>query len=61
VIRRIAAESGIALILVEQHARLALRLAADAIVLDRGRIVHRGPSAELLADEVRLHRLLGVA
>jgi len=61
VIRRIAAGSGIALVLVEQHARLALRLAADAIVLDRGRIVHRGPSSELLADEERLHRLLAVA
>ena len=61
VIRRIAAESGIALVLVEQHARLALRLAADAIVLDRGRIVHRGPSSELLADEERLHRLVSVA
>ena len=41
--------------------RLALRLAADAIVLDRGRIVHRGPSSELLADEERLHRLVSVA
>ena len=61
VIRRIAAESGIALILVEQHARLALQLAADALVLDRGRIVHRGPSSELLADDERLHRLVSVA
>ena len=61
VIRRIASDSGIALILVEQHARLALQLAADALVLDRGRVVHRGPSAELLADEARLHRLLAVA
>ena len=58
VIRRIAAESGMALILVEQHARLALQLAADAIVLDRGRIVHRGPSADLLADDAKLQRLL---
>ena len=61
VIGRIASESGLALILVEQHARLALRIAADALVLDRGRVVHRGPSSELLADEERLHRLLAVA
>jgi branched-chain amino acid transport system ATP-binding protein len=61
VIRGIAAESGMALILVEQHARLALEIAADAIVLDRGRIVHRGPSSELLSDPARLHRLVSVA
>jgi branched-chain amino acid transport system ATP-binding protein len=58
VIGRIAAEGGLGFILVEQHARLALQLAADAIVLDRGRIVHRGRSAQLLADEEKLQRLL---
>jgi branched-chain amino acid transport system ATP-binding protein len=61
VIRRVASESGLAFILVEQHARLALQLAADALVLDRGRIVHRGASSELLADPARLHRLVAVA
>jgi branched-chain amino acid transport system ATP-binding protein len=61
VIGGIAAESGLGFILVEQHARLALELAADAIVLDRGRIVHRGLSAELLRDPERLHRLVSVA
>jgi branched-chain amino acid transport system ATP-binding protein len=58
VIGRIAAEGRLGFILVEQHARLALQLAADAIVLDRGRIVHRGRSAQLLADEEKLQRLL---
>jgi branched-chain amino acid transport system ATP-binding protein len=61
VIARIAAESGLAFVLVEQHARLALQLAADAVVLDRGRIVHRGTSSDLLADGERLQRLLSVA
>jgi branched-chain amino acid transport system ATP-binding protein len=61
VIGRIAADSGLGFILVEQHARLALQLAAHCVVLERGRIVHRGPSAELLADDERLHRLLSVA
>jgi branched-chain amino acid transport system ATP-binding protein len=61
VIRRLIAESGLAVILVEQHARLALQLTREAVVLDRGRIVHRCASAELLADPERLHRLVSVA
>ncbi|HZZ95239.1 MAG TPA: ABC transporter ATP-binding protein [Usitatibacter sp.] len=61
VIARIASEGGLGFILVEQHARLALQLAADAIVLDRGRIVHHGPSSALLADPDRLHRLVSLA
>jgi branched-chain amino acid transport system ATP-binding protein len=50
-----------AVIVVEQHARLALELTANAIVLDRGRIVHRAASAELLADPATLDRLVAVA
>ena len=38
-----------AVIVVEQHARLALELTSHAIVLDRGRIVHRAASAGLVA------------
>jgi len=49
------------LLLVEQHARLALELAQQAIVLDRGNIVFRGPSSELAASPERLDRLLSVA
>jgi hypothetical protein len=30
-------------------------------VLDRGKVVHRGPSAELLADHDTQARLLGVS
>ena len=50
-----------AVIVVEQHARLALTLTQQAIVLDRGQVVHRGSSAELLADPERLDRLVSVA
>ena len=50
-----------AVIVVEQHARLALALTRDAIVLDRGQVVHRGTSAELLAEPERLDRLVSVA
>jgi branched-chain amino acid transport system ATP-binding protein len=54
-------EEGMTIILVEQHARLALSLTQDAMVLERGVIVHRAPSAELLQDQQRLTRLLAVA
>ncbi|MBI3372739.1 MAG: ABC transporter ATP-binding protein [Betaproteobacteria bacterium] len=51
---------GITMILVEQHAELALSLSQEAIVLERGRIAYRGPSAELARDESTKTRLLGV-
>jgi branched-chain amino acid transport system ATP-binding protein len=54
-------DGGLALVLIEQHARLALEFAPEAIVLDRGRIVFAGPSRELLDAPERLDRLLGVA
>ena len=49
-----------AVIVVEQHARLALTLTQQAIVLDRGRVVHRATSAALLADPATLDRLVAV-
>jgi branched-chain amino acid transport system ATP-binding protein len=58
---RIRDASGLAILLVEQRVDLALGFARDAIVLDRGRIVWRGASADLNADEATKHRLLGVA
>jgi len=61
VIGEIARAGEFALILVEQHARLALELTQQVIVLDRGRVVHRGGSGELLRDPVTLDRLVTVA
>ena len=61
VIRRLVAEQGMTLIVVEQHARLALSLTRRAIVLERGRIVHDSDSASLLADPDTLNRLVAVA
>ncbi|HXP95249.1 MAG TPA: ABC transporter ATP-binding protein [Telmatospirillum sp.] len=61
VIRELMADSGMAVIIVEQHARLALSLTRKAIVLDRGRIVHRSDSASLLNDDALLQRLVAVA
>lgn len=60
VIRALAGE-GVAMILVEHHARLALSVTRAAIVLERGRVVHRSDSASLLADPERLQRLVSVS
>jgi branched-chain amino acid transport system ATP-binding protein len=54
------AQSELTILIVEQQAQIALEFAPEAIVLDRGRIVHAGPSAALLADEVGRAGFLGV-
>jgi branched-chain amino acid transport system ATP-binding protein len=51
---------GIATILVEQHAEVALSLTQDAIVIERGRIVHRARSAEFARDALTLERTVGL-
>ena len=61
VIRELVEDAGMAVIIVEQHARLALTLTRNAIVLERGRVVHRAPSDALLRDPALLHRLVAVA
>jgi branched-chain amino acid transport system ATP-binding protein len=55
---RLLAEDELAVVLVEQHAKLALQVTRDAIVMSRGRIIHQGAAAELLADPERLARLV---
>jgi branched-chain amino acid transport system ATP-binding protein len=59
-IRRMTADEGTAFMLVEQHAELALSLTDEAIVLERGSIVHRARSQDLLKDEATLDRLIGL-
>jgi branched-chain amino acid transport system ATP-binding protein len=61
VIRKLIASGELAVIIVEQHARMALALTRQAIVLDRGAIVHRAQSEELLRDEPMLDRLVAIA
>ena len=58
---RLKREDDLALLLVEQHARLALEMAQQAIVLDRGAIAYSGPSRELLAAPDRLDALISVS
>jgi branched-chain amino acid transport system ATP-binding protein len=61
VVRRLISDEGLSVIVVEQHARLALSMTRQAIVLDRGRIVHESSSASLLDDRATLDRLVAVA
>jgi branched-chain amino acid transport system ATP-binding protein len=59
-LRRLVAEEGTTLILVEQRAAFALEMTSQAIVLERGRIVHASSSASLAADEELLDRVIGM-
>ena len=61
VLRSLASAGTMAIVLVEQHAELALALTRRAIVMERGRIAHEGSSGALLADPDALHRLLAVS
>ncbi|WP_210249594.1 ABC transporter ATP-binding protein [Methylobacterium oryzihabitans] len=54
------AGTGLALVMVEQHAADALELTGHAVVMDRGRIVARAGSAALLADPARIVELTGL-
>jgi branched-chain amino acid transport system ATP-binding protein len=51
---------GMATILVEQHTEAALALTEQAIVIERGRIVHRARSSEFARDAETLERLIGL-
>ncbi|HEY1383157.1 MAG TPA: ABC transporter ATP-binding protein [Dongiaceae bacterium] len=60
-LHRLREDQGLTMVLVEQHARLALQFAPRAAVLNRGRVVYHGPSQALVADAQRLARLVGLA
>jgi branched-chain amino acid transport system ATP-binding protein len=53
-------ESGMSIFLVEQNVGLALRVADDAYVIERGKIVYRGSPEDLERDEEAKHKYLGV-
>jgi branched-chain amino acid transport system ATP-binding protein len=57
---RLKHQADLTLLLVEQHTQLALELAPETIVLDRGMIVFAGASRALLEDPPRLIQLMGV-
>jgi branched-chain amino acid transport system ATP-binding protein len=59
-IRRLCEGEGLASIVVEQHPVMALQMTHQAIVLERGTVVHAGSSEALAADAALLDGLLGV-
>jgi branched-chain amino acid transport system ATP-binding protein len=61
VVRELVDGGNMAVILVEQHARLALALTRQVLVLERGRIVHRGESSALADDTALQQRLLALS
>ncbi len=56
--QRLIREESLTMVLVEQHAKLALEVTEHSLVLNRGRIAYDGPSAALLADPHRLTSLV---
>jgi branched-chain amino acid transport system ATP-binding protein len=51
ILRQVNRDTGVAMLIVEQNAALALELAEHAYLLETGRVVMDGPSAEIGADE----------
>jgi len=50
---------GVTILLVEQNVRLALRIAERALIMQRGRVVHDGPVAEMDSDVLATHLGIG--
>ena len=59
--KKLTAERTLALVLVDPHTEIALSLTEDAVVIERGRIVHRARSAELARDPAMAERVLGLS
>ena len=59
-IRKMAREEGMALVLVEQHAEVALGLTDQAVVIERGVVAHAAASQALLQDQATLDRYVGL-
>jgi branched-chain amino acid transport system ATP-binding protein len=53
------ADSGVALLLVEQYVNRALEMVDEVYLVNRGRITHRGPAGELDENSVLRHYLGG--
>ena len=60
-IARMRDAGNLAILMVEQKFEIALANSDRCLVMDRGEIVHRCPSGELLHDHALLDRLIGVA
>jgi branched-chain amino acid transport system ATP-binding protein len=54
------AQQGTAVMLVEQHAEVALSMTRDVVVIERGIVAYRGRSDALRHDQAALDRLVGL-
>ncbi|MBF5004505.1 ABC transporter ATP-binding protein [Diaphorobacter caeni] len=59
-IKRLNQETGVSVILVEQNARLALKMADDAYVFEQGLVIRAGSGQELLNDPFVQKAFLGI-
>jgi branched-chain amino acid transport system ATP-binding protein len=57
---RLAADTGVAILLVEQKVDEALRFAEDTLILEHGEVVHAGPSSRLLEQPALLEKHVAV-
>ena len=60
VIKRLNQETGVSVILVEQNARLALKMSDDAYVFEQGLVIRSGSGQELLHDAFVQKAFLGI-
>ncbi|MHB1166677.1 MAG: ABC transporter ATP-binding protein [Candidatus Nanopelagicales bacterium] len=58
-VKRLATESNLAVLLVEQNAVTALRVATQGVVLNLGQVVMAGPAAEIASRDELRHAYLG--
>lgn len=59
--QRMADDTGLAVVIVEQQVREALGFARDALILEKGRQVHASSSAQLKDNPALLDRYIGMA
>jgi branched-chain amino acid transport system ATP-binding protein len=58
-VRRLSGEHDLAVLLVEQNARIALSIADHALLLSSGKVVSSGPASMMTEDESVWHAYLG--
>ncbi len=61
IIRWMADDLGITILLVEQNHKLSLRTSSHCYIMAKGRIIHSGPSREIADDNDTLRACLGVS
>jgi branched-chain amino acid transport system ATP-binding protein len=59
-IERMNEDEKMAVVLVEQHAAVALSLTEQALVIERGAVAWSGAAADLMKDQARLDRYIGL-